>query len=475
MTNNLIDQRSFAKKGIILGTDGYKLSHHSQYPPGMERLYSYFEARAGGEYPATTFFGLQYILKRHLVGKVVTKEEIDFAEWRTKTMLGRGDVFNRKGWERILNEHDGQLPLIIKAVPEGMTIPESNVLMTVENTDPELAWLTNYVETLLTQVWYPTTVCTVSREMKKLIWQAILISGTETVENLLFRLHDFGYRGVTCDEQAGIGGMAHLVNFLGTDTLAAVDMAWEFYGEENAGFTIPATEHSTITTWGEAGEEAAFENYLEVHPDGTIACVSDSWDIYRACGEIWGGKLRAKVLERDGVLVVRPDSGEPTEVVPEVLRILWQRFGGTTNPKGYKVLCDKMRIIQGDGIGRDTLWAILQAVMNDGFSVDNISFGSGGGLLQKVDRDTQRFAFKASWTEINGVEQDVFKRPATDPTKDSKRGRLMLAQGTEFAGGFKTLLEGTPGYADILRPVFENGELLIDEDFATIRKRAEFV
>lgn len=451
-------------QNILLMTDSYKVSQYPQYPEGTTKVYSYLEARKGGEYSTVTFFELQYILKRYFKGKVVTRKKIEQADKIFEAHFGNKNVFNRAGWEYILKHHGGKLPIRIKAVAEGTVVPEGNVLLTIENTDPNCYWLVNYLETLIVMLWYGCTTATISREMKKVIRAALIRSGTNTPENLAFKLHDFGYRGSTSPESAAIGGSAHLINFKGTDTLAAIELLMEYYHAKMPGFSIPATEHSTITSWGEKGEAKAYENMLKKYPTGVIAVVSDSWDIYKAISEIWGGKLRKKVLRRNGALVIRPDSGDPCKILPAILNIIGEKFGFTMNEKGYKVIHEKVRVIQGDGIGRRTLKKILDAVMDAGWSADCLAFGSGGGLLQDCNRDTQRFAMKCSYIEVNGVGQDVFKRPATDPSKNSKRGRLMLVRNPDFA----TIPEGTPGETDLLELVFENGRMFRDQTFDEI-------
>ncbi|MSP09965.1 MAG: nicotinate phosphoribosyltransferase [Flavobacteriaceae bacterium] len=446
-------------------TDSYKVSHWRQYPPGTQRVYSYFESRKGSVHPQTTFFGLQYWLKQYLAGEVVTAEKIDRAETLFNKHFG-GKVFNRAGWEHILNKHNGYLPIEIKAVPEGTVVGESNVLMTVENTDDESYWLTNYLETLLVQVWYPSTVATQSREMKKVITNYLTKTGDPSLVD--FKLHDFGFRGVTCPEQAAIGGAAHLINFKGTDTIPGVVLANEFYHEDMAGFSIPAAEHSTITSWGREHEVDACRNMLEQYPTGLVATVSDSYDIFNCCANIWGGVLKEQLLARDGVLVVRPDSGDPPTVVIQVLDILGEKFGYTTNAKGFKVLHPKVRVIQGDGIDFKMLDLILDAMMKKGLSADNIAFGSGGGLLQKLNRDTQRFAFKCSDVVIGDKHRDVYKQPVTDGGKKSKAGRLKLVW---LKGSLTTVPEIDPR-ADQMQIVFKNGKILADQTFAEIRERS---
>ena len=449
-------------------TDSYKVSHFKQYPPGTRRVYSYFESRSGSTYPEVCFFGLRYFLERYLAGEVVTSEKIDAAESLFRQHFG-GDVFNRAGWQHILDKHEGRLPIVIKAVPEGTIVPESNVLMTVENTDDEAYWLTNWLETLLVQVWYPSTVATQSRAMKQVLLRFLRETGDP---NLIgFKLHDFGFRGVTCPEQAALGGAAHLVNFQGTDTIPGLLLARHFYGCEMAGFSIPAAEHSTITSWGEERELDAMRNMLTQYPTGLVACVSDSFDIFRACSDYWGGTLKDAVLARDGVLVVRPDSGDPPTVVVEVLRRLGESFGTTTNSLGFRVLHPKVRVIQGDGIDFAMLGKILSAMKEAGWSADNIAFGSGGGLLQKLNRDTQRFAFKCSSVVVGDQEREVFKRPVTDGGKKSKAGRLKLIR--DVGGHLRTVRETEePNSPSLLQTAFENGRVVRHQSFDEIRRRA---
>lgn len=430
---------------FLYKTDSYKVTHWKQYPPGSEHVYSYLESRVGTD---SLFYGLQYNLKKHFEGVVVNQDMIEEADIFFKKHFGK-DLFNRDGWERIVNEHDGKLPVIIHAVPEGSIVPVSTPLMTIENTDPALPWLTNYLETILVQVWYPITVATYSNNIKKTILQHLNLSGTP--EDIHFKLHDFGVRGSTSMESAGIGGSAHLLNFLGTDNLPAIDMIDKYYGCDMAGFSIPASEHSTISSWLKENEVEAFRNMLTQYPDGIIACVSDSFDIFKACENLWGTSLRDEVLNRNGTLVVRPDSGDPVQVVLKCLKILGERFGYETNEKGYRVLNPHVRLIQGDGIDHYTINEILKTMESRKWSADNIAFGSGGALLQKMNRDTFSFAFKCSNITVNGLDRPVFKDPITQISKVSKSGR------------FKGLVE-----------VFKNGEITKEYNLFEIRKNARF-
>jgi nicotinamide phosphoribosyltransferase len=457
---------------LLLLTDSYKVTHWKQYPPGTEKVYSYFESRGpvdNPKWPVVVFFGLQYYLKEYLEGQVVTKEKIDEAEAFFKDHFGSPDMFNRAGWEHILNVHGGRLPVVIKAVAEGTVVPRLNVLMTIENTDPACYWLTNYLETLLVQVWYPTTVATQSREMKMLLLQ--FMDRTASDKSLIdFKLHDFGFRGVSSVETAGLGGCAHLVNFKGTDTMAGLIVARDYYKCPMAGFSIPAAEHSTITSWGPDREKDAYANMLSQYPKGLVAVVSDSYDISNACSNIWGEQLKEQVLARDGALIIRPDSGDPAKSLANVLNRLGEKFGYTLTPSGHKLL-NTVRVIQGDGISYDSLVQILVHITkkkNGGWATENVAFGSGGALLQKLNRDTLKFAFKCCNVTINGVDKPVFKAPSGDANKASKRGRMKLVVGDK---GLATVSEHDER-EDLLEEVFRDGQIMREITLDEVRQLA---
>lgn len=288
--------------------------------------------------------------------------------------------------------------------------------------------------------------------------------------NANFKLHDFGSRGASSDESAMLGGMAHLVSFQGTDTLSAIVGARRYYNADIAGFSIPASEHSTMTSWGRENEERAYCNMVEQFGgEGKLfAVVSDSYDIYNAVSHIWGEKLREKVKSSGATLVIRPDSGKPQEIVLEVMQRVYEKFGGTINSKGYKVLDSSVRIIQGDGVNANSIKEILEILKTEGFAAENIAFGMGGALLQKPNRDTLSFAMKASAICVDGRWSDVYKDPISDSGKRSKRGRLAVTS------EFKTVrLEELGDEMNLLQPIYKNGKLLKELDFDTIRKNSE--
>lgn len=455
-------------RNLILNTDSYKASHYLQYPPQITHVSSYIESR-GGEYEQLVFFGLQAFLKEYLC-KPITIEDINEAQ---EIITEHGLPFNREGWDYILQEHNGYLPLQIDAVPEGTVLPTKNVLLQVVNTDAKCFWLTSYIETaLLRAIWYPTTVATVSWQIKRIIAE-YLEKTADNLDSLLFKLHDFGARGASSYETSVLGGVAHLVNFMGTDTLAGVIAARNYYHEPMAGFSIPAAEHSTMTSWGKEQENQAYENMLQqfAGEGKLVAVVSDSYDLWHAIEHIWGEQLKDKVINNGGTVVIRPDSGNPIDVVCKTIEMLMAKFGFTTNSKGYRLLPNYIRVIQGDGISLPTIRMILDAMEKKDLSAENIAFGMGGALLQKVYRDTLKFAMKASAVKISGVWQDVFKDPITDQGKTSKKGRLALIKNK--LNDYQTIdLEELNSKNNQLRPVFKNGELLIDEKLSMIRKRA---
>jgi len=455
-------------QNIILNTDSYKTSHYLQYPAGTSYVSSYIESR-GGPFEQAVFFGLQMFMKAYLT-KPVTYDDIAEAK---AIYAAHGVPFNEEGWRYIVEKYQGRLPISIEAVPEGMVVPVRNVMVQVRNTDPNCAWLTSYIETaLLRAVWYPTTVATLSWSCRKVISQ-YMEQTADDASGLPFKLHDFGARGVSSEESAAIGGLAHLVSFAGTDNVSALMAARRYYDAEMAGFSIPAAEHSTITSWGRENETDAYANMLKqfAQPGKIVAVVSDSYDLWNAIENIWGDELKTQVENSGGTLVIRPDSGDPVQIVTETIERLMRCFGSTTNSKGYRVLPSCVRVIQGDGISLQTIDAILAAMVSRKQSAENIAFGMGGDLLQKINRDTMKFAMKASAVQISGVWRDVYKDPITDSGKRSKRGRLALIRDQQ--GEIRTVQESDlSGRANLMQEVFRNGEIKTVTTFEQVRERA---
>lgn len=442
---------------IIFQADSYKFSHYEMFPEGTTFNNSYIESRGiDGEsgLPQDTeivFFGLQAYLRDTLMVPI-TADDVSQAQ---VLMTQHGLPFNRKGWDIIVNEYGGYMPVAIDAVPEGTPLKPHECMVQVHNTDPRLPWAASFVETsLLRAIWYPTTVATLSRAAKKLIKQF----NDKTSDNALleFQLHDFGGRGVSSSESAQLGGLGHLVNFKGTDTVEALLAAQHYYDHVGpAGFSVPAAEHSTIISWGKENELEAYRNAITKNNGRIVSVVSDSWNIYRAVDELWP-QLRDQLRKDGTTLVVRPDSGEPAEVCVYIAKSLMKTFGSTVNSKGYNVL-QGVRIIQGDGVNFRSISEILDALEKEGFASENMVFGMGGGLLQKVNRDTLKFAMKTSYVIVNGEGRPVKKTPVGDTSKTSKDGIQM------------NLKNGV----DTLTPVYRNGGELRSITLEEVRSNAQ--
>ena len=465
---------------LIAATDSYKLGHWNQYPPKTEVVYSYMEARVGAAHPYTVFYGLQYLLEKYFSPRI-TQEMLDEAIEVSKHHFS-DSVFNEAGWRYIVEELDGKLPLLIKAVPEGTVVPIGNVLATIENTDPRCYWLTNYVESLLLHVWYPTTVATRSRVTKEMLKDYLDRTAAGKLDGLNFMLHDFGYRGVSSQESAEIGGSAHLVNFVGTDNVPALLFSKKYYKAnfETLGFSVPATEHSVMTAQGEDGEHSVMEQLLANYPTGILSVVNDSYNYQRHVNWLCTD-FKEAILARTsadgkeaGVFVTRPDSvplGQtPSDVVLWILDRLWKGFGGSCNlTQGTKILDPHVRLLWGDGIEADGIESILKAMEFHGWSAENIVFGMGGGLLQKCNRDTERFSVKSSAQLRDGVWHEISKNA---PGKKSKAGRLMLVRDGE--GVLSTVPLGSrPESDDVLETVFHNGEITKRYTFDEVRENAK--
>lgn len=448
---------------IIMNSDSYKFSHFLYYPENTTEIFSYMESR-GGVYPSTVFFGLQGFVEEYLM-KPITQEDIDYAK---DFAIKHGVPFNEKGWQIILDDYQGYLPVTIKSVDEGSVIPTGNVLATVVNNDPRLPWLTSFIETALLRIWYPCTVATRIFNMKKKI--KYYFDYTSDVGNMDFALLDFSSRGCSSYESNKIGGSAYLTLFKGSDSIPAVEYINNYYKSDMSGFSLPATEHSCMTSYGKENEFESFKRIIEVTPENTtVSVVSDTWDIYNAC-EMWNS-LAPLIEEKNITLVVRPDSGNVKEVLPKLITILNKAFKGKYNSKGYKVF-DNLKILWGDGINEDTITEVFAIAMGLGISADSILTGSGGGLMQnKIDRDTSKYAFKASNAIINGISTPIGKDPITDAGKASKKGYLDLVYDKD--GNYKTIVcyNSFGNVKSLLKPRYCNGGIYCITDLEQIREK----
>ncbi|CAG8570959.1 6145_t:CDS:10 [Paraglomus occultum] len=462
--------------GIPLGvlTDSYKASHAFLYPQTVKTV-AYGEFRAGYERDRDdtrlVFYGIRFVIENY-IAKKWTIEDVDYAEqfYATHNANNTPFPYPRELFLKFINENEGYFPVKIEALPEG-TVCHAHTPVYQITAEKEYAPLVTFLETLLTMVWYPTTVATLSRRAKDLIQQAY----DETVDedgyaSLESRLHDFGFRGCTCLEQSIIGGSAHLLNFTGTDTMsAAYYVQFNLNNGKPVASSIPATEHSIMTA--HKTERAAIMQMIEKFGSGVFACVMDSYDYANALEKVLPSVASAKV-GKGGFMVLRPDSGDQAEVVLMALRKADEVFGSYVNKKGYKVIrgCG---VIQGDGVTTTTLKRIISTVKDAGYSLQNVSYGMGGGLLQKLNRDTMSFATKLSHiTYKDGTARDVMKTPKTDGSKFSLPGELMVARNADWVPiVYPKDTPSIPSESNLLKLVYNYGKLCPWETFDDVRKR----
>lgn len=524
-------------KEVILFTDGYKLDHRRQYPDNTKYVYSNWTPRSCKYYPETNegavVFGIQYFIKEYLI-----KQFNDYFFNRSKALAvaefkRRVDAFlgpNQVGTKHIEELHDlGYLPIRIKALPEGTLCPIKVPALTFVNTNPKFFWLTNYFETLIsTTLWLPMTSATTARLYKKELMRHAKKTGFDNA-NLDFLIHDFSMRGMAGLEAAIMSGMGHLTSFCGSETLPAIAALEEYYDtdaeKEVVAGTIPATEHSVMCAGGKEDELETFRRLItKVYPSGFVSIVSDTWDFWKVMTE-YLPKLKDEILARDGRLVIRPDSGDPVDIIcgidplelwevdgkyyhnpewsyrqetdPEFIidyirkhsdskfiksievteaqvkgayEILWNIFGGTVNEKGYKVLDSHIGMIYGDSITLERQKEIYRRLEEKGFAATNLVLGVGSYTYQYKSRDSLGFAMKATWCKVGNEEREIFKDPKTDDgTKKSLKGLICVKKenGKYVAEDQVPLYEEATG---CLETVFEDGILCRKQSLAEIRK-----
>lgn len=463
------------KENRVMFADSYKYGQPPQYPDGTVYMFDYMEAR-GGEYPETLFFGLQYMMQRYFSKRIKmweVKEARDYAKLH-------GIAFDYKGWKKIVKKYKGRLPVKIKAVKEGSLIPTGNVLMTIESTDSDLFWVPGWLETFLMKIWYPTTVSSKSHIVFKMIKN--FMRATSDNPDPSYMYHNFGDRGSTCVEAAAIGGMAHTIPFKGTDNFNSLRYVDYFYTDDNvacSGHSINASEHSTVTSWGQdlKSELKMYSNHLETFKsDVLLACVLDSTDIFRAVDNVTSGEFKEKIESSEyPIFIQRPDSGDPLVVIKSMLEIMEKnKVAYGVNTKTLKVF-NKYRIIWGDGITKETILDILNLAKEMGYAPDNFAFGSGGDLMQNVNRDTSKFAIKCAAVGVltDATKdifeiRDVFKDPITDPGKKSKKGQLELIKrnGTIMTVRREELISGD---IRLLEDVWYDGHLIRFMGYGEVR------
>ena len=490
----------------MLMTDGYKLDHRRQYPKGTEYVYSNWTPRSNEYFPQATdgvvVFGIQYFIKKYLINyfnkeffNVDEDKAVKSFKRRIDTFLGKNDV----GIEHIRALHRlGYLPIRIKALPEGSICPIRVPMLTVVNTHPDFFWVTNFLETLIScELWLPMTSATTARVYRKELERHAEKTGFGKDVELGFLCHDFSMRGMAGLEASIMSGMGHLTSFIGSETIPAIDAVEEYYNidaeKELIAATVPATEHSVMSAGGCDNEFETYKRLLtEVYPSGYVSIVSDTWDLWQVVTDFIP-RLKNEILARDGRFVVRPDSGDPVDIIcgytkdelneltfeeaaaPEakgVYQLLWETFGGTINEKGYKVLDAHIGVIYGDSITIERQREIYKRLEDKGFAATNLVLGIGSYTYQYRTRDSLGFAMKATWCQINGEPKEIFKQPKTDGgMKNSLKGLIQVLKDENGRYYANDCVSKEEEDVSCLTTVFLNGELTKDFSLSEIRNR----
>lgn len=489
--------------------DFYKADHKSQYPDGTTLVYSNFTPRSDhlaskledywkGE---ITWYGLQGFCKWFLTD-LWNKEFFDkpkdevVAQYKRRmdTSLGEGAV----AIDHIEALHDlGYLPIKIKSLPEGSQVPIKVPVFTIENTLPEFFWLTNYLESVMsTEIWKPCTTATIAFQYKRLLMDYAKKTGAP-LDLVPIQCHDFSLRGLSGMNDAHASASGHLLSFVGTDSIPAIDYLEDYYNadceKEIIGISVPATEHSVMCMDGQNGEIETFRRLInDIYPTGIVSIVADTWDFWKVITE-YMVELKDEVMARQpnaiglNKVVLRPDSGDPVRIlcgyrededltgltdaeIKGSVECLWDIFGGTITARGYKLLDEHVGLIYGDSITPERCQEILSRLEQKGFASTNVVFGVGSFTYQYNTRDTYGFAMKATYGEVNGEGREIFKDPLTDSgTKKSAKGLLAVIK----EGGKYRLLDQvsreTQDLFCVMEDVFIDGNLIRDQSLSEIR------
>ena len=438
----------------LLLTDGYKCGHHQQYPKGTTLVYSNFTPRSNKYAPKgcdqVVSFGQQMVMTQ--IHEAFQKEfffrrkEDVCGEMKRELSMYLNTDYDVSHFEALWDL--GYLPITVKALPEGTLVPIKVPVLTIYNTHPDFYWVTNYLETILSNLlWKPMTSATIAHQYRKVLTKWQEKTDAEKSWFIDWQGHDFSMRGMDSVEAVISSGVAHLTSFMGSDSLPAIYGARKYYGAEGpvAG-SVNATEHSVMCAGGKEDEVETFRRLLETYPTGILSVVSDTWNLWQVCTK-HVVTLKEEIMARDGKLVIRPDSGDPVDILcgklgpswaltnrkPEdtgVIELLWNVFGGTINEQGYKVLDSHIGAIYGDSITIDRADEICKRLEAKGFASTNVVLGIGSFTYQYNTRDTFGFAMKATYVEVNGEAREIFKDPITDDgTKKSATGLLSVHNG----------------------------------------------
>ena len=488
----------------ILQTDGYKLDHRRQYPDGTTHVYANWTARGSriSEIKSVVFVGLQALVQRRLMEDFEPFFAADVGEIcvayqeMLDTYLGPNDI----GTDHIRALHGlGYLPLEIKALPEGTRVPLRVPMFTVENTHPDFFWLTNYLETIISaEAWMPMTSATNAARVREMMNRWALKT-TGSIEGVGFLGHDFSMRGMAGAGAANLSGLGHLVAFTGTETVPVLQIVQDYYPFEGfLGGTVPATEHSVMCAGGDENERDTFIRLMGLYPSGLLSVVSDTWDFFNVLTNILPS-LKDEIMARDGKLVIRPDSGDPADIIcgtmlkagetseeKGAIQLLWETFGGTVNEKGYKVLDSHVGLIYGDAMNYDRIDDINWRLAAKGFASTNWVAGLGSYGYQYQTRDNFGFAMKSTWARIKGEGKSIFKDPKTDSgLKRSLKGRIAVALNPYKTHDRELMAfdDSTPdvrddligGRFDLLETVWKDGEFVKYLGFDEVRKNTGLV
>lgn len=525
------------KANAMLLTDGYKLDHRRQYPKGTEYVYSNWTPRSNEYFPeakdGAVVFGVQYFIKKYLVEafnrdffSLSEDEAVNTFKRRVDTFLGDNEV----GTEHIRALHKlGYLPIRIKSLPEGSVCPTRVPMLTVVNTHPDFFWVTNFLETIIScELWLPMTSATTARVYRKELERHAEKTGFDKDVMLGFLCHDFSMRGMAGLEASITSGMGHLTSFVGSESIPAVGAVEEYYNmdaeKELISATVPATEHSVMCAGGKEDEFETFKRLItELYPKGFVSIVSDTWDLWQVVTDFLP-RLKEEIMSRDGRLVVRPDSGDPVDIIcgidttqivslngkeyyikgvwsdahfsddiqnailnnPEayskyevtdiqkkgVYELLWDTFGGTTNEKGYKVLDTHVGVIYGDSITLERQKEIYKRLEEKGFAATNLVLGIGSYTYQYRTRDSLGFAMKATWCQVDGEAREIFKQPKTDSgMKNSLKGLIHVDKDNNGIYYATDCVSKEQEQGGCLETVFEDGKLVKEVSMKEIRER----
>ncbi|QTD37220.1 nicotinate phosphoribosyltransferase [Polaribacter batillariae] len=477
--------------GLLL-TDGYKTGHHLQYPKGTEEVYSNWTPRSNKYGPKgcdkVISFGQQYVIKwlheyfeENFFSKPKTKVCNEIKE---ELSLYLGTEYDISHYEKL---HDLQyLPIKVKSLKEGVEVPVRVPMLTIVNTKKEFYWVTNFLETILsTMLWLPMTSASIALNYKRIFKKWALLTDENNIDFIEFQGHDFSMRGMGGLQSALSSGMGHASVFLGSDTLPVISGLRKYYDAK--GFVIGsvnATEHSVMCAGTKDDEIGTFRELMKTYPTGILSVVSDTWDLWKVLTD-YLPKLEKEILSRDGKLVIRPDSGDPVDIIcgkskeiggmlPEdkgVIELLWNIFGGTINEQGFKVLNSHIGAIYGDSITTERAEQICQRLHDKGFASTNIVLGIGSFTYQFNTRDTFGFAMKATSVVVNGERRKIFKNPITDDgIKKSAKGLLKV----EIINNEYTLVDEVSEKEENegeLKMIYENGEFFNQIILEEIRER----